>query len=160
MTRPAHIAPLDAALFESLGKIDEADAAVAAFLDEHLDVLDAYDEVLHKRADVYGAVRSIEDAIRQLGYVVVLPDGGTVSRDEGVLGKRSYAAHDDRRAARERRGTAADEPPCPSWRLIDGGNDTASCDQTAGHEGLHTRHRVPSWTDEDARLSAQMMDED
>lgn len=51
--------------------------------------------------------------------------------------------------------------PCHSWRLIDGGNDMAHCDQTEGHAGdYHTAHGVPPWTDEDHKRSMEAVNDD
>ena len=102
MSRPAHIAALDAALLEQLAAFAAAEAEVVKVMDRHHAALDEVDAALHARANAYGGARLCEEAIRKLGYVVVKSDGLTLGPDDSHLDDRSYSALADREAARQR----------------------------------------------------------
>ena len=48
---------------------------------------------------------------------------------------------------------------CKAWIFIDGGNDTATCNQVIGHEKNHSAYRVGEWTDEDTKRAKQLANE-
>lgn len=105
MSRPAHIAALDAALRENLKRLDEAEVEVTEVTRKHVKTLDAIQvemgEVQRERSDAFSAARSCEDAIRQLGYVVLNPIGGTIGADKSLLDGRSYSTANDMQEARK-----------------------------------------------------------
>jgi len=105
MSRPAHIAALDAAITESITRFTAADAAVKRFYAEHIVTIDTLDAgergVLDPRATAYNDVRNCEEAIRKLGFVVLGAIGKDErGRDKSTLGDRTYSAQDDRMRAR------------------------------------------------------------
>jgi len=100
MSRPTWIAALDATLDKAVDRCNETDAAVMAFLSDHIKVIDEYKALCMTRANAYQDVRNTEDAIRSLGYVVM--DGeGVIAKNESRLGDRKYSASEDERKARE-----------------------------------------------------------
>lgn len=106
--RQAPIGALDAALWAEMSKVNDVDSALDEFLDRHLDILDRLDELIRARSDVYNNVRKYSDTIRELGFVVVLPDGKTLPRNDEILD--SYSVHSDRDRARERRAARTQGP--------------------------------------------------
>lgn len=109
MSRPVHVAALDAALVEQIAAYDAADAQVAQVLDRHIATLDAIEAELYEaqnaRANAYSAVRDCEKTIVSLGYVVLktgADGGGIIGRGASILDGREYSATRDREAARER----------------------------------------------------------
>jgi hypothetical protein len=86
--RPAHIAPLDAALEAYLTRLAEAEARQAHLLVEHAEALRLVLAAQKARSDAYYAAKSCEDAILKLGYVVL--DGrGTVGKGKSRLDSHS-----------------------------------------------------------------------
>ena len=104
MARPAHIAPLDEALPVQVALAIAKDEEIAAFYDEHLDIIEKLDTLQTERADAFHAVRAIEEAIRKLGYVVL-----GVARDSSHLDDRSYSPYNDKDLARKRRDKPSPE---------------------------------------------------
>jgi hypothetical protein len=103
MSRPAHIAPLDAALEEQVARLSEVEAEIAAFHDLYYDVLEKHDALITERANVYGGVKLIESSIRKLGYVVYDGKGGILPANSSRLDGQSYSTVHDRAAAKDRR---------------------------------------------------------
>lgn len=98
MTRPLPITTLDAMLKDCLRLCAEASADIASFLDEHIDVIDAYERLLRARSDHFRDASLTLDAIRNLGY----------SPPEDVdLQAPDVTA--DERAARDRRTKSVDD---------------------------------------------------
>lgn len=92
MSRPKHIAALDAALDESLTELEGAEQEVRDFLAKHIDLLDEYDKVLRARAEAHGNVRACYDTIKELGYYV---------DPKYEPSKRGYSEARDRQQARQ-----------------------------------------------------------
>ena len=107
MSRPAYIAPLDAAIADALARYDAAELKVQRIYDRHIAVLDAIEAelegALRVRSEAYMAVDDCEKAIRKLGYVVLGAIGKDASgRDKSSLGDRTYSDRSDKESARER----------------------------------------------------------
>lgn len=100
MSRPAWIAALDVALNASMDRCDKGDAAITAFLAQHITVVDEYRNLQNARATSYSDVRHTEDVIRSLGYVALKADGSGLPKNESRLGDRSYNGSADELAAR------------------------------------------------------------
>jgi len=101
MSRPAHIAALDEALEAALQRLTDAETALPAVLDRNLAAVDEVDAAASARADAFYAAKNCEDAIRQLGYVV-LNGNQTVPKGASLLDGRSFSLADDWAAARVR----------------------------------------------------------
>lgn len=111
MSRPIHIAALDEALEVSLIQLDEAEKALPMVLDKNLSAHYEVESAFQARSDAFYVARQCEDAIRQLGYVV-LKGSATVAKDASRLDGRSFSAAKDWEAARER--AAEPSPTTPS----------------------------------------------
>lgn len=102
MARPAHIAPLDAALEAAKKHEQEARARYDAVLDEHLAAFDTLEAIIldaqRERVDAFYAIGRIEGAIKKLGYVLL---------SKPFEGGLDIAAEKD--AARARRSTTDTE---------------------------------------------------
>lgn len=126
MSRPAHIAALDAALDEQLRLFEQGNQDFAAALDEHIVELDrrkAEYEALRSqveaasnvRVEAYHGAKHCEESIKKLGYVVLgrtadgRAVGGNVSRLDGL----TYSLQDDYKRARIRAGLI--RPEDDSW---------------------------------------------
>lgn len=103
MSRPAHIAPLDAALEQHLHALVKAEAQQRDVLTKHADALREVEAAKQARQDAFYAAQQCERAIRKLGYVVLRP-GGTVPPNESRLDEHSGRF-------RERTDTAQTEAP-------------------------------------------------
>lgn len=66
--RPVHIEPLDNALTDWLDELDQAEQVIDAFLDEHLDVIEAYQAALKRNDTAREGVDAIDRALRRLGH--------------------------------------------------------------------------------------------
>lgn len=71
MSRPAHIAPLDAALVTARVERDAAAAHLEAFAEANAAILSGHEEARREKNETIRAVEQIEQAILDLGYVVL-----------------------------------------------------------------------------------------
>lgn len=100
MKRPTPIAALDAALNESLARLDAAEAEVARVTLKHIAAIDELNAVRSERANAHHDALFCEDAIRTLGYAVLDPTQGTVAKGASLLDGRSYSTQKDEQEAR------------------------------------------------------------
>jgi len=143
MSRPAHIAALDAALLEQLAAIDAAEAEVVKVMDLHHKALDEVDAALNARANAFSAARLCEQSIRRLGYVVLDGEKGVLGPNKSHLDGRHYREVADREAARQRareaRPTPQDELDRAARRLADLGVTISVTPAAGARDGFEDR---------------------
>ncbi|MDF1603367.1 hypothetical protein [Nocardioides sp. YIM 152315] len=93
MSRPAHIAPLDAALDEHMSALVEAERRQVEVHEKHAEFLRLHAESMAEvkaaqeaRSNAYYGAKSCEGAIRKLGYCVLGTVGSEASRLDGHPG--------------------------------------------------------------------------
>lgn len=113
MSRPVHIAALDAALDESMTRLAAAEAAYQRELSTHIRALSAVDQASKARADAYYDAQHCEDAIRRLGFCVLGDGDRIVGKNASRLDGHQLRPADDKEHALWRAGLPGGREPDP-----------------------------------------------